>query len=464
VPHLRRGEAKRSKERIALRNIYVLFVVVVLAGASALAPIGAGVDPLLLCGFDSLSGLSTWSGSAAVDDLTFVEGVASVRLTASESTAQVAGYINVAPDTLKSLSLWVYIHDYSALSSLTLYVSSTSSLSKYLSAYLGSSVLTPGWNHLVFDVSRMSGSDSVANPLVRFSVRLVPVSGKTCRVSLDGFTYNEPEAAKAVFSFDDNLLTTYTLAKPTMDRYGYKGTFFIETAYVGSSPTSKMVSLGQLEEMYAQGWDVGGHTMTHADLSTATDLEYQVNGCYNWLIDHGFTRSASLFAYPYGNGFDNPATVAKLSEHFTLARTVKWDTYQGMTQTPNYGLKGYNIKATTTQTMLKEEVDRIVNQGGLLVFIFHGVTTGTPTSLQISLSNFEWLCGYLNQNGVEVVTMSSLLEQAPPPEPPPPTPSGEFTFTLKDGVYTIVEGNVTTSFISKPEALAYIEERVVLWG
>jgi hypothetical protein len=89
----------------------------------------------------------------------------------------------------------------------------------------------------------------------------------------------EPPAGYAVVSFDDGMRNNLTTALPIMNEYGIPGTVYMTVGYLaGHSPwvqspdDNRMMDETELRAIAAAGWEVGAHTMTHADLST---LDYE---------------------------------------------------------------------------------------------------------------------------------------------------------------------------------------------
>jgi hypothetical protein len=64
--------------------------------------------------------------------------------------------------------------------------------------------------------------------------------------------------------------------------------------------------------------------MTHPnlnDLSSQADLDYEIGQSKQCLENHGF--NPTIFAYPNGEGSDNPKVVNTVAKYYDLARTAK---------------------------------------------------------------------------------------------------------------------------------------------
>lgn len=65
-----------------------------------------------------------------------------------------------------------------------------------------------------------------------------------------------------VFTFDDGGVSFYTKAAPVLEKYGFRGVFFISTSYIG---TSGFLTEVQIKELSNRGHIIGSHTHTHPD-------------------------------------------------------------------------------------------------------------------------------------------------------------------------------------------------------
>ena len=66
------------------------------------------------------------------------------------------------------------------------------------------------------------------------------------------------------FTFDDGGVSFLTLAAPVLEKYGFRGTFFISTAYLN---TPLFLTTAQVEELAERGHRIGSHSHTHPVLT-----------------------------------------------------------------------------------------------------------------------------------------------------------------------------------------------------
>jgi peptidoglycan/xylan/chitin deacetylase (PgdA/CDA1 family) len=105
------------------------------------------------------------------------------------------------------------------------------------------------------------------------------------------------EAATVIsLTFDDGWAEDVTAAS-LLAAYGMRGTFYVNT---GAVDTGGHVSWADLAAMAAEGHEIGGHALTHVELTRADAAEArrQVGDDRTNLTARGF--AAFDFAYPFG--------------------------------------------------------------------------------------------------------------------------------------------------------------------
>ena len=128
-----------------------------------------------------------------------------------------------------------------------------------------------------------------------------------------------------ILGFDDSPKSQFTLAKPILDKYGFKGSFFVVCNYVnaGSEGMDKMRMTWQdINTLKEEGHDIESHSMTHTDLDMKSqqNLIYEIGGSKQCLLDH-VGVNPTIFAYPASSGHSNATVVDVVSQYYDLART-----------------------------------------------------------------------------------------------------------------------------------------------
>jgi peptidoglycan/xylan/chitin deacetylase (PgdA/CDA1 family) len=152
---------------------------------------------------------------------------------------------------------------------------------------------------------------------------------------------NDPGAVAklAIINFDDGYKSQFISAKPILDHYGFKASFFIICNFVGKTANEmnsrsivnfagkgvEQLSWQDIMTLYRQGHQIGSHTMNHLRNLTSmpdSELNYEIDQSKQCLIDHGLPSSAiTTFAFPYETGKDNATIVEKIAKYYSYARS-----------------------------------------------------------------------------------------------------------------------------------------------
>lgn len=118
-----------------------------------------------------------------------------------------------------------------------------------------------------------------------------------------------------VISFDDGDMTVYKTAFPIMKEFGFIGVNYIVGDRLG---VDGYMGAAQLKEMIASGWEVGSHSMSHIDLTTSPNLDWEIRQSQVDLED-ALGVQVSTFAYPFGLGEDSENIMSKVRAYYGAA-------------------------------------------------------------------------------------------------------------------------------------------------
>jgi peptidoglycan/xylan/chitin deacetylase (PgdA/CDA1 family) len=148
----------------------------------------------------------------------------------------------------------------------------------------------------------------------------------------------EPPPGFAVVTFDDGMRNNHSVALPILRELGIPATVFVTIDFIGgSSPwvgaggDGAMLDEDELRDLVRAGWELGAHTMTHADLS---QLDYEQ--CRREItqsrdaLERRFGVAVRTFAYPFGRY--GPAALAATRDAGLLAAVTtgsgSWARYE----------------------------------------------------------------------------------------------------------------------------------------
>lgn len=238
-------------------------------------------------------------------------------------------------------------------------------------------------------------------------------------------------AAPTVVSltFDDGQSSQYATL-PMLQSRGMQGTYYINSGWVGDS--DYYMEWSQVHELAAAGNEIGGHTLTHQNLTQVSLATAQREVCDDRqaLLAQGFSPVTS-FAYPEAE-YNTQAKQVAQGCGYTSARAVGGVSEDGCDDCPSaetvppgdpYAL--LTPQAADTSTTV-EQLQHYVTEaeehgGGWVVLTFHGICDDNcADDLSLDPAVFTAFLDWLQPRqatGTVVRTVGSVMG---PPEPGPP--------------------------------------------
>src|ERR687895_800519 len=125
-----------------------------------------------------------------------------------------------------------------------------------------------------------------------------------------------------ILSFGNAPKSQYTDAKPILDKYGFKASFFVVCNWISDSDKDNSHMTWQdIQTLHNEGHDIGAKSLNHKDLTTlsASELDFEVAQSKKCLADHNI--DARVFGTPYGKGWDNPTVIDTIAKYYDFAIT-----------------------------------------------------------------------------------------------------------------------------------------------
>lgn len=227
-----------------------------------------------------------------------------------------------------------------------------------------------------------------------------------------------------ILTFDDGYESQYSNAKPILDKYGFKATFYIVCNYVGSG--DNRMTWEEIKSLQQEGHDIASHTMNHDDLSKLTpqEVEYEVAQSKQCLLEQGINPKS--FAYPFNGGSDDSSVLNTVASHYELARTatdpLAFLGCDGDCTTNKYSIMGWShdsekkSNAYNDKQMFERFIQVVNSQNeyntngvnAVPILIWHKIDNSNE-EYSTSLNLFEAEIKYLHDNGFTVLTMADLV-------------------------------------------------------
>jgi len=208
--------------------------------------------------------------------------------------------------------------------------------------------------------------------------------------------------AGVMFTFDDAEMSIYNLAYSILDAKRGRGTFYITTERVG---TGAYITWPQLLILQGEGWTIGNHTRTHANLTLLSQAEATIeidNGEAD-LNAQGITGKTHL-AYP-GGAYNGTVIAAAGDAGMVTGRTIDGG---NIDLAPGYNLftikLGQNIIAATAMETVKNIIDAALRDKVVVAFLIHSMPG------DCSAANLTELVGYVADRYIPMLTIDDLYD------------------------------------------------------
>lgn len=373
----------------------------------------------LLEDFSSLTNWTQTTGTTTLNtDTRFIKnGTGSFKMDSlANSTCGITKTISWDLSNNNIHGFWVYLIDpVTTVSSLDFYMSNDSTFTNFFNTSITNSnaKFVQGWNF--FPILKRDWTTNAAatwaSPIIRFRVRVTASAALPCTIYYDSYFTNYYARPKVLYTFDDVIDTTYTLAYPYMKGLGIKGTAYAAGGFID---TAGYMTTAQLRTVRDDGWSIGSHTYNHTNLTTLTipEMVTEMNLQDTWMKQRNFVEDKMHFAYPNGGNSDDTVTALTSLGYIKTARNYSIGTriYQphafGISN--QFQLKAVGVFDTTTLTYAKAAIDDTITHGGTAFFVFHKLVAGAAGSaIEWPLQDFYDLTTYIlsKRDQIDFVTI-----------------------------------------------------------
>ncbi len=146
-----------------------------------------------------------------------------------------------------------------------------------------------------------------------------------------------------ILTFDDANEDNYTTAFPIMQKYGMTGVLYIPYNFIGADG---FLSVEQITEMAAAGWEVGSHSLSHPDLTrdiSPERLRTEIVDSRRKLEDL-LGLPILTFAYPFGDVNGAVVDYVKFAGYIAAVGATGYTADQGLNNL--YDLQREEIKGS----------------------------------------------------------------------------------------------------------------------
>jgi len=187
--------------------------------------------------------------------------------------------------------------------------------------------------------------------------------------------------AAVVITFDDWTPGQYPVAVPELNQRGLVATFFVMKSSIAGGPHGWPA----LVATAARGHEIANHTLSHPDLTKVSpaQLGAEVRGMKAEADAALPAQQMITLAYPFGAFSQAVADSVRRSGHIA-ARSVfpasnNYTYAFARTDDDYYRILTFGMDGTITRRALEQQVNQVVQGGGLLTIMYHSVDDAAGT-------------------------------------------------------------------------------------
>jgi peptidoglycan/xylan/chitin deacetylase (PgdA/CDA1 family) len=367
----------------------------------------------------AVSGLGA---SLALNNSEVHSGTGSIKVTSglgASPTLSKSVKWNLSADSGRSFKLWVYPHSApnTTFTYFTIYAYNDASKNVWKAVFGGTNqLLQDQWTMIWLDPGTCPNGWVVEagtpnwSAITSIKIKMNTVAGQTSICSFDLISEGMVRKTSVLLTFDDAYASNYTKAYPLIKAKDMVATSYINSNNINSD--NKLTS-AQIQELYANKWDIANHTKTHPHLNLLTqeEVENEFKKCKVVLDSLGVNRASNHVAYPFG---EQNATILKaMSTWGGKTGRITGGSGFGLYEQGVYYLGfPYKINArvianTTSLEVAKTYVNTAVRLNcASILLVFHNIVDSNATDDYDWLtSDFGALLDFIESLGLQTLTI-----------------------------------------------------------
>lgn len=241
-------------------------------------------------------------------------------------------------------------------------------------------------------------------------------SGKfTYQPLISAATWKNDKKGAISFTFDDGAIGAFTYAAPCLDSANLKATFFVFTDTI-SIYDCPLASLGLMRKYQNKGFEIGSHTVDHANLGQLTDdknFQAVTDALSNsvTILNERFNQKTFSMSMPFGSF--QYETLPYIAQYFYTARSSQYG-YNLATPFDFYTIKSRPILSNTLPSFVDNLAAITENYGYYLPLMYHNILDEhfNEDSLiyTVSLNNFKQTVDLVTKRDVWIDTHQNICK------------------------------------------------------
>lgn len=207
-------------------------------------------------------------------------------------------------------------------------------------------------------------------------------------------------------TFDDGWQSSYTEGAAQLDKFGYPGTFYLNSSTIN---TGIFMSQQQLADLKKRGHQLAAHGDDHSDMTaiSAQQLNKELKNTHDYL-QQNFGLKAQDFATPYGKSDAEVQWTTRQYYHSHRGTDTGINTKQNLDP---YNLTVLFVTKDTSLETIKTAIDTAKRDNGWLILVYHRIEKNVQSSTTISPSAFKQHLEAIKQQALPVLTVEQALKE-----------------------------------------------------
>lgn len=350
------------------------------------------------------------------------QGLASLQVICNRGAALPTNVRSTHPisilNPLGRFGFWVYVVDYTLLTSLIMAVYSTYPTDFYFQTYsfADADKQFNGWHWVSFARDQFGGTtgtpDFDTKPFTTVELRFNQAGATQTTVYIDACLAAFKARPKLIIYADDGYETWHDLAVPELEIRGMRATHGIIASLIDGAT---YMTSAELAALYAAGHDLVVHGATALD--AVGDIGADLDENQQFLIGNGWTRGAFHYVYPNGvyqlSAGDLTIANALRARGFLTARGTpsprNWNSAYGLGDR-DYHLPIIGGQAADTPATLLTRLGQAITRGDNCGVMFHRIVASGATGIEYNtpdlITFLDGVEDLVDAGSLDVVTAS----------------------------------------------------------
>jgi len=254
--------------------------------------------------------------------------------------------------------------------------------------------------------SDQTGTTTNATSTIATSTNATSTNATSTNATSTNATSTIPSIANGGFvsiNFDDGEISAFDIGRPIMLSAGLPATFYITTHQLGTPDFSGYMTASQVLQLQTDGFEVGNHTQSHANLITlaTSSIQQEITGANQDLAQMGITNVSSI-AYP--SGHTNSAIETLVSGSGLIGgRGASNLILPNQKTTDPFDLYAFAPDSSSSWDQIQSGIDQAISSHGWFIITFHSFNKAGD-NYSVSPTLLQQTVDYLKLHNIPVAT------------------------------------------------------------